>query len=139
MIKSDNPLHAPDPAPNISDRPIEPNLDPSWDLVEIIQTITKSDVREGRPTITVCQESKHPPSEPPEIWPDPPPLALPPQPPDVPSNGQAEPALSTSPFFPIDDHIKDRYQKKSTVRLMRQAAQHAQPVVASNRLHYKIS
>ena len=45
------------------------------------------------------------------------------------------PDLGDGQFFPLQDDLRDKYQPKSTTRIMREAACHSQPAIASYRIH----
>ena len=65
-----------------------------------------------------------------ELWSD--------QPPKTSHTGQQNSPVSLASqknFIPIADTTRDRYQRRSTVRIMRQAACHAQPAIASYQVH----
>jgi len=125
----------PNPAPNIADASNSTfqndtsHNDPTVHN-EIIETIAETNVADGRPTICIAYDHTTPTYYQQEQWPITEHTNI-----NTPSTDGHQLNLTSSPFYPLATNERDRYQRVSTNRIMRRAMCHAQPAIASYRLH----
>ena len=120
----------PDPAPNIAQTDTQNQFNDLYENNEILNTIAETNIAEGRPSTCITEATTHPLYQQQEEWPNNTHLKK-----DTIPNITNASNNVTSDYFPLDTTERDRYQRISTIRIMRQAAAYAQPAIASYRLH----